>query len=378
VSVSAPERGFGLDPFETDVFRPRRVDRRRQQRLRRRRARIRAVAVVAILALAAGAYLVFVRGGKPAPPPPPVAAPPAVVVDPTTAWSVRIGNHVFLAVVAAPKGGRPVAVAIPEETVVDVPGGGPSRMGQADQSVEMLIAATQATLERRVAHAVISDQADLAILIDTLGGVDVQLGEPTLVGGVDLGPGTVTMLGAEAVDYLNGGTAEDRTIRWESLLQGLVDAPANPQAWSALAGSAHPGAADVFDTAADADVLELPTVQDDLGISTDPEGVADLVATRFPAGGELVKVVVLTGIGRPGVVVDVIRRVAPAGYWVVATQEAAERPVDTTQVVAGDDGFLEDAEAVRDVLGVGTVYVGTQPTGVADVTIVVGKDYIAG
>jgi len=198
------------------------------------------------------------------------------------------------------------------------------------------------------------------------------------VSGVELGPGTVTMLGAEAVDYLNGGTVEDRTIRWESLLQGLVDAPANPQAWSALAGTAHPGAAEDFVAAAGADIMELPTVVDDLGTSTDPGGVADLVATRFPPGGSLVKVVVLTGIGRPGVVVDVIRRVAPAGYWVVATQEASERPVDSTEIVAGDEGFLEDAEAVHDVLGVGRVYVGTQPTGVADVTIVVGKDYIAG
>jgi len=329
-----------------------------------------------VVALLAG-YLLFVRSGAPAAPPPAKAAPAATVADPIAAWSVRVGTHLFVTVFSAPAGEHPAAVTIPEQTAVDVPDG-PDQMSGADLSVEMLIASTQATLERRVPHAVISQQSDLATLIDTLGGVTVELDAATTVGDAELGPGAVRLLGAEAIAYLNSATPEDRSDRWLTLLQGLVEAAPNRAAWSALAGPAHPGAALVFEASRGADVLELPTVVSDLGTASDSGGVADLVATRFPAGGQLVKVIVLTGVSRPGVVRDVIGHIAPAGYWVVASQEASERHVDTTQIVAGDQGFLSDANAVRDVLGVGRVYVGTQPTGVADVTIVVGKDYIGG
>jgi hypothetical protein len=376
VSLSAPPEPW-VDRFESDVFRPHRVERRRQQRLRRRRNRRRGL-VAGILAVALlGAYLLLARGDVPAPPPPPTAAPAATVTDPTAAWSVRVGTHLFVVVFAAPAGRHPTALAIPEDTAVDVPDG-PDQMGGADLSVEMLIAATQATLERRVAHAVTSQQSDLSTLIDDLGGVTVELDAVTNVGDAELGPGGVRLLGAEAVAYLNSATPEDRSLRWETLLQGLMGAAPDRAAWAALAGPAHPGAASVFEASLGADVFELPTVVSDLGTSSDTGGVADLVASRFPLGGQLVKVIVLTGVSRPGVVRDVIGHIAPAGYWVVASQTASERRVGATEIVAGDEGFLEDANTVRDVLGVGRVYVGTQPTGVADVTIVVGEDYIGG
>jgi hypothetical protein len=134
----------------------------------------------------------------------------------------------------------------------------------------------------------------------------------------------------------------------------------------------------VFAATHGAEVMELPTVQDDLGTSTDTAGVADLVTSRFPPEDPLIKVVVLTGVSQPGVGVDIVRRIAPAGFRVVAAQDAAGRRVDATEIVAGDEAFLDEAEAVRDLLGVGRVYVGTQPTGVADVTIVVGKDFVGG
>jgi hypothetical protein len=379
MSVFAPPDGRPVtDPFDPDFFQPRRVERRRQQRQRRRQSRIRIAAVLAILALAGAVWAGFLRGDVPPPAAPKKAPPPAAVADPTAAWSVRVGDHLFVVVFAAPKDDRPVAVAIPEQTVVDVPGGGPSEMSGADQSVEMLIAAAQATLDRRIGHAVISGENDLATLIDALGGVNVQLDEPTLVGDAELGPGSVRMLGAQSVAYLQSGTGEDRQFRWEALLQGLGDAPADASAWGELAGSAHPGAAAVFAATHGAEVMELPTVQDDLGTSTDTAGVADLVTSRFPPEDPLIKVVVLTGVSQPGVGVDIVRRIAPAGFRVVAAQDAAGRRVDATEIVAGDEAFLDEAEAVRDLLGVGRVYVGTQPTGVADVTIVVGKDFVGG
>jgi hypothetical protein len=59
----------------------------------------------------------------------------------------------------------------------------------------------------------------------------------------------------------------------------------------------------------------------------------------------------------------------------VAIQEASRRIIASTEVVASGDSFLPQAQQVQQLLKVGTVYVGTQPTGIADITIVMGKDY---
>jgi hypothetical protein len=52
--------------------------------------------------------------------------------------------------------------------------------------------------------------------------------------------------------------------------------------------------------------------------------------------------------------------------------------VTQTEIVAAGDVFEGDAERVQALLGVGMVYVDAQPTGIADITIKVGKDFTSG
>ena len=89
----------------------------------------------------------------------------------------------------------------------------------------------------------------------------------------------------------------------------------------------------------------------------------------------MVRVVLLNGTGRKDIGGPVSSLIAPEGFQVVAIQEASRRIIASTEVVASDDSFLPQAQQVQQLLKVGTVYVGTQPTGIADITIVMGKDY---
>ena len=66
---------------------------------------------------------------------------------------------------------------------------------------------------------------------------------------------------------------------------------------------------------------------------------------------------------------------APHGYRVVAAQDDAYHDEPLTQVVACNEAFLPQAQQVMALLKAGNVYVGAQPTGIADITIVVGKDF---
>jgi len=70
-------------------------------------------------------------------------------------------------------------------------------------------------------------------------------------------------------------------------------------------------------------------------------------------------------------------RLAPLGIQIVAAQNDSH-PDAYTQVLASAESFVPAARRVVSVIGVGSVYVDAQPTGLADVTIVAGKDLSIG
>ena len=74
---------------------------------------------------------------------------------------------------------------------------------------------------------------------------------------------------------------------------------------------------------------------------------------------------------------EVGRRIIPAGFRVVLSQNAATFDLPTTDVIANGDENLGAARAARKALGVGKVGVSQVPSGIGDITIVVGKDFTA-
>jgi hypothetical protein len=122
-------------------------------------------------------------------------------------------------------------------------------------------------------------------------------------------------------------------------------------------------------------VLELPTTPGNGGMVVDQDGLTSMLDTKFGVSlGTLVRIVVVNGSGTPGLGTLVDGKLAPYGFSVVASQNARRFNVRQTVIVASGDGFLQEAQQVAAVLGVGRVKVSDQPTEVADLTILVGRD----
>ena len=367
----------GLPPLEDwppPEIKARWAAQRERQRRNRDMRRKGLLAFVVMVVLVAGVVALTKIGGKGHAPP--AASPPRSQV---LAWSVNLGLTHVVTVVAVPGDRPPVAVAIPNETQIDLPGG-PGTVGVAvSSSTGMTVAAVQASLGRRTDHYLVTDSSTLMTLVNQVGGVTVQAESSFSFQGQDLGPGQVKLTGGAVLAYLESASQDDLSGRWEEVLSGLFSTKAHRDLWNQLTGESDSlGAARSILTAArGAIVLELPTApSEDGGVQVDPKGLAAMLQENFgPAGGTLVRVVLLNGTGQKDVGGPVNALLAPNGFQVVAIQQASRRIVASTEVVASDDSFLPQAQEVQQLLKVGTVYVGTQPTGIADITIVMGKDY---
>ena len=181
--------------------------------------------------------------------------------------------------------------------------------------------------------------------------------------------------------YLEAGTELDRTTRWEEILTSVFTAPPDAGRWDGPLGTTDSASVvrSVFLETDQAAVLEIPTAPSEGGgLQADPDDMADFLQTHLgPPGEALIRVIVLNANGRRGDVIAIATRLAPLGYRVLAAQRA-RAPLALTQIVASDESFLSRASEVQAILGVGSVYVGPESSGAADITIVVGKDFKAG
>jgi LytR cell envelope-related transcriptional attenuator/cell envelope-related transcriptional attenuator-like protein len=354
---------------------------RREDQKRRRIARRRFTAMVVLASLLVAGVVVLVRSsGKGA------AKPhgPTTVTKGAVALSVDLGLRRVVSVVAVPGGGPPVVVAIPTAAQVDITGGTPVTVGEAASTTGLMVAAVQASLDTRVDHFVMLDSTALTNLIGALGGITVQTEAEFSYGSQIIGPGPERLTGGAAYAYLQQALDEDLTGRWEEVLAGIFSAKHGADAWSALVGMSDDLAVvrSLLARAqgAGAIVLELPTAPTlDGGVAVDVKGTADLVARNFgPLSAPLVRVVILNGTKRATVGAEIASLLAPSGFRVVAAQDAVSDSVTQTEIVAGGESFTPQAEKVQALLGVGIVYVDSQPTGIADITIKVGKDFKSG
>jgi hypothetical protein len=90
--------------------------------------------------------------------------------------------------------------------------------------------------------------------------------------------------------------------------------------------------------------------------------------------GSLVRVVVVNGSGAPGLGTLIDGKLAPQGFSVLTSENATHFNVRHSVVVATGEANLAKAEVAAKILGVKSVKVSDQPTSLADITIIVGKD----
>jgi hypothetical protein len=137
--------------------------------------------------------------------------------------------------------------------------------------------------------------------------------------------------------------------------------------------------ADLLDAARGASVTVLPAEEVPGGLlRTEPGTIRQVVTAAFGvADREVRPVIVLNGSGVPGVGEPVAERLIPGGFRLVVSENASSFDHETTLVVVPSEGRRALGERVRDLLGVGEVQVAGPASGLADVTVVVGKDFSA-
>ncbi|HXY73227.1 MAG TPA: LytR C-terminal domain-containing protein [Actinomycetota bacterium] len=294
-------------------------------------------------------------------------------------WAVQMPTGTQLAVIGVPHTGDPVAMAIPNQTNVTLPAGNVAQAGQSAGSGPQAQAVAQTLLDRRVGHYLFTSPGTLASQIDRLGGIHVQTESAFTYAGHTIQPGSVTMRGAMAVAYLGQGSADDATARWEDVLSGIMGASSSPSDWS-TAGTTDDATvvSKIMASAKDATVVEMPTApSSESGLNVDQKALTKALGQFGTSLGTLVRVVVINGSGAPGLGTMINDKLAPAGFLVVASQNATRFNQRTTQIVATGNGFVDAARRAQTLLGKGEVEVSGEPSQLADVTIVVGKDFSA-
>jgi hypothetical protein len=215
---------------------------------------------------------------------------------------------------------------------------------------------------------------------------------------------------AEYLTFRSGDEQELETLpRIQLVLDALLTAVAeDPTVLDAIFGDGAPmltlsggdltvdDVRDLFEglaTARAADGLTtrtLPVVPigsgDEASFRPDTERVEQLVRERLaasvPTGGGVgaTTLEIRNGNGTPGIGQDVAQRLIPRGFRVVLTGNADrfDHPATRILVYSDDPSTRAAAEEVRDALGVGRIERSEVPQGVAQITILVGRDFPPG
>jgi LytR cell envelope-related transcriptional attenuator len=297
------------------------------------------------------------------------AGPPAPPEQTVVAWSVLDERGLAFVAAVAAGAGPPVTVAVPADLTINLPGQGLGTV--RDAAIEgrdgPLAVALENLLGVPIDAPVAMTTEDLAAAVDAIGGIEVA-DQPMNGGAV-----VVYLTAPEA-----GEVPDERFLRWQDVLDGLLEAMA-----------ARPDSAGVFpDRVAGvlargsperADLLALPVIELGAGLlRPDQKGIGALVAERFiPHAGDAIRLVVLNGVGKPGIGEEVARILVPNGFRLMSSENANRFDYKVTRIVATSEEDLPAAERTRELLGVGQIMLGAQPQ-LADVIVVVGADFPGG
>ena len=200
---------------------------------------------------------------------------------------------------------------------------------------------------------------------------------PFTYAGVDQGPGPTMLSGGAVRTYLEAtDSGGDPGARWTGVLRGLFATSSTAKGWKGPVGDSDlgPAVALLLSRAAGGQVIDLPTEDSDIGLRPDRSAVDALVETLDGLADPVVRITVLNGNGAPGLGSLVNERLAPSGSW-CSPRRARARTVWTPRRSWRRPRTSCRAEQARKALGVGDVFLDPQPTGISDLTIVVGKDF---
>lgn len=411
-------RATGSEPTQpvTQTLGPRRRVSRASERERRRKQRRRRTTVVTVvavvLALAVVALVVGQAVTREADPAGPTARTQRTLLFSVTGENGGGRATALLAYDAAPR--RASVVLIPPNTLSDVAGignvvlGTALRLGGPDSAQE----AVSDLMGVVVDHHWTLTQDGFVALVDRLGGLVVDVDVDVVAGPALLlraGPGQ-RLDGQTALTYATYVPKGEDQITFQARFQRVMEAlfatlPADPVEAAAALVALGGGSATSWDPRELAGFLDgvrtaraeeryepqvLPVVPIDTGAEQptfriNPEGVAAVVdnqlAASIPEGraeGDN-RVLILNGVGTPGIGDGVADKIRPGGFQIVGTRnkQGFGEKVSVVVVFDNTDASLEKARRVAELVGLPptAVRTSTLTQSVADVVVVIGEDY---
>jgi hypothetical protein len=352
--------------------RPSRVER--TSRARRTRGIVWGV-VAALVVFAVGWYLLGRVDDPSSAAGDPGAGDPPPEASTLLALQVNGAPAPMLAVVGVPGDGEPFLMPLSTELTVVMPGQGETSMaGVAALPGESMRVALSNMSGVWIEHFAVLTLRDIAAAIDAAGGLAVNLPASYPTTADVLGPGELTMTGAQAKAFLAGAT-DDAGVRWEILLAAMLADPLPLVTSPSVEADDAEAVNDTFGEARGAEVLSMPTERVTATIIVPIYPSLDEMLSRELDTPVPVSTIVLNGSGQPGVGEAVASQIIPAGYRVVLSQNAQTFDLTHTDVFANGPDHEREARKVRAALGVGRVRVAAVPSNVGDITIVVGKDF---
>jgi anionic cell wall polymer biosynthesis LytR-Cps2A-Psr (LCP) family protein len=396
--------------FDPTPLRPvgRRAARLAEQRRRRKRNQrlVVAVAAMAVVALVAG--LVLTRGGDDNKD----AANPRS--QRTILMQVRGTTGAIASALLAhdSKASEGSAVLVPPQVIATIPGLGAQPFGRAlvTSSPEGSAAALADLMGVTIDGTWVLDGRSFSRLIEQEGGIEVTVDVPVMAGrGVVLSAGAQRIDGTRALAYATylarGEVEQARLARLQRVLDGIISSlPGSPRTLLTSLGAGSRSSLSVDKLAAvlsgmkaddGKDQLQyrsLPVIKVDTGAAdtrfrVDAVGtrqlVDELLAGSIPPGARATgnRVLVLNGVGTPGLGEKVRAKLVPAGFVFVGSRNANSFGYTKTQVLVRDATPAGSALGARVARALGvpvsSVRASTQIGTIADVIVIVGRDFRA-
>jgi hypothetical protein len=347
----------------------------------RRRRRIEAV-VAAVVVASAGIYAWFQSRDVGAGPP---TATRSVSPSPTgeaqpvrfLVLCVRGAPTPLLAVIGTrSRHGDAAALPVPAGLTMVVPGAG--EMRAKDLSI-LRGKSIQVGLSNLVGvwaeHYVVTDVDRLSAMVDRIGGLSADLPQGFITRSGALGPGPVTLTGAQLGDLLVSTQGTEAEAAWQAVLGALLAHAPSLARSDIVHADDLGGVNELLQASTGAPTIPLPTtlVAGTTIVPSQP-ALNELMTSTFGTAAPI-STIVQNGSGVPGVGEAIASRILPAGFRVVISENAGSFNHATTEITANGEKNVGVARRLRRVLGVGRVTFSRVPSDVGDITVVVGEDF---
>jgi LytR cell envelope-related transcriptional attenuator len=282
----------------------------------------------------------------------------------------------LVAVIGTRAGGRrPSFFTLPFDLTLTVPGQGEAMTADvAELDGETVRVAVSNTFGAWAGHWAVMDLDGLAAAVDRGGDLSVHVPGFYATRAGNLGPGA-SRLNGEQIAALLSLREEGGEARWASVVQALLRRPVRPGGGDLTGTDGVEGVRRVLKSARGAGIASFPTQSIAGSVTVPLQPDFDRQVTRMFGVASPVPVIVQNGVGVAGLGEDVAAVLLPLGFRVVLSQNAEPFGYERTRVVANGDAAIPAARRARRALGVGRIGVSQVPSGIGDITIIVGEDF---